>query len=169
MMGRAKFILAALAALVVSSCGIYSFSGTSIQPDVNTVTINFFEYKAVKVNPTLSNDLTEALKTKFRQMTRLEQVEMDGDLELSGEVTGYSVSMGSVTADEIAASNKLTITVKVSFTTRKHPEDDFTDQSFSGYSEYDSTQSLDAVEATLTAEIVEKIVEDIFNASVAQW
>ena len=80
MMGRAKFILAALAALVVSSCGIYSFSGTSIQPDVNTVTINFFEYKAVKVNPTLSNDLTEALKTKFRQMTRLEQVEMDGDL-----------------------------------------------------------------------------------------
>ena len=94
MMGRAKFILAALAALVVSSCGIYSFSGTSIQPDVNTVTINFFEYKAVKVNPTLSNDLTEALKTKFRQMTRLEQVEMDGDLELSGEVTGYSVSMG---------------------------------------------------------------------------
>ena len=84
MMGRAKFILAALAALVVSSCGIYSFSGTSIQPDVNTVTINFFEYKAVKVNPTLSNDLTEALKTKFRQMTRLEQVEMDGDLELSG-------------------------------------------------------------------------------------
>ena len=169
MMGRAKFILAALAALVVSSCGIYSFSGTSIQPDVNTVTINFFEYKVVKVNPTLSNDLTEALKTKFRQMTRLEQVEMDGDLELSGEVTGYSVSMGSVTADEIAASNKLTITVKVSFTNRKHPEDDFTDQSFSGYSEYDSTQSLDAVEATLTAEIVEKIVEDIFNASVAQW
>ena len=84
-------------------------------------------------------------------------------------MTGYSVSMGSVTADEIAASNKLTITVKVSFTNRKHPEDDFTDQSFSGYSEYDSTQSLDAVEATLTAEIVEKIVEDIFNASVAQW
>ena len=80
MMGRAKFILAALAALVVSSCGIYSFSGTSIQPDVNTVTINFFEYKAVKVNPTLSNDLTEALMTKCRQMTRLERGEMVGDL-----------------------------------------------------------------------------------------
>ena len=59
-------ILSVLASLIVSSCGIYSFSGTSIQNDVNTVTINFFEYKAVKVNPTLSNDLTEALKTKFR-------------------------------------------------------------------------------------------------------
>ena len=163
--------LALLLALMLSlsSCGIYSFSGTSIQPDVNTVTINLFVYKALKVNPTLSNDLTEGLKNRFRTMTRLEQVEMDGDLEISGEVTGYNVSASSITADEVAASNKLTISVKVSFINRKHPEDDFTDKSFSNYSEYDSTLSIDAVEANLTAEIVEKLVEDIFNASVAQW
>lgn len=163
--------LALLLALMLSlsSCGIYSFSGTSIQPDVNTVTINLFEYKALKVNPTLSNDLTEGLKKRFRTMTRLEQVEMDGDLEITGEVTGYNVSASSITADEVAASNKLTISVKVSFINRKHPEDDFTDKSFSNYSEYDSTLSIDAVEANLTAEIVEKLVEDIFNASVAQW
>ena len=163
--------LALLLALMLSlsSCGIYSFSGTSIQPDVNTVTINLVEYKALKVNPTLSNDLTEGLKNRFRTMTRLEQVEMDGDLEISGEVTGYNVSASSITADEVAASNKLTISVKVSFINRKHPEDDFTDKSFSNYSEYDSTLSIDAVEANLTAEIVEKLVEDIFNASVAQW
>ena len=163
--------LALLLALMLSlsSCGIYSFSGTSIQPDVNTVTINLFEYKALKVNPTLSNDLTEGLKNRFRTMTRLEQVEMDGDLEITGEVTGYNVSASSITADEVASSNKLTISVKVSFINRKHPEDDFTDKSFSNYSEYDSTLSIDAVEANLTAEIVEKLVEDIFNASVAQW
>ena len=163
--------LALLLALMLSlsSCGIYSFSGTSIQPDVNTVTINLFEYKALKVNPTLSNDLTEGLKNRFRTMTRLEQVDMDGDLEITGEVTGYNVSASSITADEVASSNKLTISVKVSFINRKHPEDDFTDKSFSNYSEYDSTLSIDAVEANLTAEIVEKLVEDIFNASVAQW
>ena len=63
-------------ALIVRSCGIYSFSGTSIQPDVKTVTINYFEYKALKVNPTLSNSMTESLKDKFRKMTRLEQVDM---------------------------------------------------------------------------------------------
>ena len=39
----------ALTALIVHSCGIYSFSGTSIQPDVKTVTINYFEYKALRV------------------------------------------------------------------------------------------------------------------------
>lgn len=156
-------------ALTLSSCGIYSFTGTSIQPDVNTITINYFEYKALKVNPNLSNELTEALRTKFRQMTRLEQVDMDGDLEITGEVTGYSVSPSSVTADEVAAQNRLTVTVKVSFTNRKHPEDDFESTSFSGYADYESTSSLDAVESTLTAEIVEKIVEDVFNATVAQW
>ena len=164
-----KWIGIIIATLIVCSCGIYSFSGTSIQPDVTTVSIDLFEYKALKVNPTLSNDLTEGLKTKFRQMTRLEQVEEDADREITGEVTGYAISSSSITADEVAASNKLTITVKASFANRKYPEDDFTDKSFSRYAEYDSNQTFESVEATLTAEIVEKIVDDIFNASVAQW
>ena len=167
MMRRLTLLLILM--LSLSSCGIYSFSGTSIQPDVSTVTIDLFDYKALKVNPTLSNDLTEGLKNRFRTMTKLEQVDVDGDLEITGEVTGYNVTASSITADEVAASNKLTITVKVSFINRKHPEDDFTDKSFSSYAEYDSTLSIDAVEASLTAEIVEKLVEDIFNASVAQW
>ena len=95
-----KWVLTLITAALVCSCGIYSFSGTSIQPDVTTVSIDLFEYKALKVNPTLSNDLTEGLKTKFRQMTRLEQVEENADLEIFGEVTGYSISASSITADE---------------------------------------------------------------------
>ena len=146
----------------------YSFSGTSIQPDVKTVTINYFEYKALKVNPTLSNDLTEAMKEKFRKLTKLEQVDMDGDLELSGTVTGYEVRAAAVTANEVAAMNRLTVNVSLKFTNRKYPEEDF-EKSFSAYSDYDSTNSLDAVEASLCEEIVEKLAEDMFNASVAQW
>jgi hypothetical protein len=132
------------------------------------VTIDYFDYKALKVNPTLSNDLTEALKDKFKKLTKLEAVEMDGDLELQGEVTGYEVRAAAVTANEVAAQNRLTVTVNLTFTNRKYPEDDF-EKSFSAYSDYDSTHSLDAVEAALCEEIVEKLVEDMFNASVAQW
>uniref|UniRef100_UPI004024D6AC LPS assembly lipoprotein LptE n=1 Tax=Candidatus Cryptobacteroides bacterium TaxID=3085639 RepID=UPI004024D6AC len=157
------------AALVVHSCGIYSFTGTSIQPDVKTVTINYFEYKALKVNPTLSNSLTESLKDKFRKMTRLEQVDMDGDLEITGSVTGYDVRAMAVTANEVAAQNRLTVTVRIDFANRKYPEDDFQGKSFSAYADYDSTQSLDAVESTLCDEIIEKLCEDIFNATVANW
>jgi hypothetical protein len=156
-------------AMVVSSCSVsYSFSGTSIQPDVNTITINFIEYRALRVNPSLSNELTEAIRNQFRRMTRLEQVEHDGDMEISGEITGYDISAAAVTADEVAARNKLTVTVKITFTDKKHPEEDF-DKSFSAFSEYDSTNTLDAVESSLCQEIIEKLVEDIFNASVAQW
>ncbi len=166
-----KRLIPLLAAIVLlGSCGIYtlSFSGTSIQPDVNTITINYFEYKAMRVNPSLSNDLTEAMRNQFRRMTRLEQVDVDGDMELSGEITGYDVTPAAVTADEVAARNKLTVTVKVTFTDKKHPEEDF-DKSFSAFSEYDSANTLDAVESSLCAEIIEKLVEDIFNAAVAQW
>lgn len=163
-------VLTLLAVFATGGCSIvkYSFSGTSIQSDVKTVTINYFEYKALKVNPNLSNDLTEALRDKFRKLTKLEQVDMDGDLELLGEITGYEVRAAAVTANEVAAQNRLTVTVKLKFTNRKYPEDDF-ENNFSAYSDYDSTYSLDAVESTLCQEIVEKLVEDMFNASVAQW
>jgi len=163
-----KFLLYIVIALSAVSCGIYSFTGTNIQPDVNSISIPLVEYKALRVNPSLANDLTEALHDKFRKLTSLEQVEEDGDLELLCEVTGYDVKAQAVTANEVAAQNRLTVTVKIEFTNRKYPEDDVS-QTFSAYSDYDSENSLDAVEAGLCEEIIEKLVEDIFNATVAQW
>ena len=164
-----KFLAIAAAAAIAVSCGIYSFTGTNIQPDVKTITIPFVEYKALRVNPSLSNDLTEALQDKFRKLTTLEQVDVDGDLELVVAVTGYDVKAAAITAGEVAAQNRLTITVSVDFTSRKYPEDDLSNKSFSAYEDYDSTNSLDAVERSLCTTIIEKLVEDIFNATVAQW
>ena len=162
-------LVVSAAALAVQSCGIYSFTGTSIQADVKTVTINYFEYKAIKVNPSLSNQMTEAMQDKFLKLTKLEQVEMEGDLEIIGAITGYDVKATAVTANESVAQNRLTVTVKVSFVNRKFPEDNFDDKSFSAYQDFDAMQSLDAVESGLCEEIVEKLCEDIFNATVANW
>ncbi len=155
-------------AVLVSSCGIYSFSGTSIQPDVKTITIPYVEYTALRVNPSLSNDLTEALKEKYRKLTRLEEVDVDGDLELVCTITGYDVKARAVTANEMASQNRLTVTVKVEFSNKKYPEDDVSNN-FSAYEDFDATMSLDAVESGLCETIIEKLVEDIFNATVAQW
>ncbi len=163
-----RILIATTALLSAVSCGIYSFSGTSIQPDVTSITIDFAEYKALKVNPMLSTQFTEAMREKFRRLTKLEQLEMDGDLQLHTEITGYEVSATSVTAEEVAARNRLTVSVKAQFTNRKYPEDDF-DKSFSAYADFDATQLLDAVQDALCEEIIEKLVDDIFNASVAQW
>ena len=154
----------ALLGLSVSSCGIYSFSGTSIQPDVHSITVNFIENRALLVNPELSNLLTEELIDKYRKLTSL-----GGDLEVGGEITGYDVRPTTVTADEVAAQNRLTITVKMYYVNNKHPEENFESKSFTAYEDYDSTQSLDAVQSSLCQTIVETIVEDIFNATVANW
>ena len=159
----------AVTAFIVQSCGIYSFTGTSIQPDVKTITINYFEYKALKVNPSLSNQITEALKEKFTKLTRLEQVDMDGDLEIIGEVTGYDVKATAVTANEQAAMNRLTVNIKINFVNRKYPEDNFENKSFSAYADFDAMQSLESVESSLCEDIVEQLCEDVFNATVANW
>lgn len=163
-------LLLMMAVSIVSavSCGIYSFTGTSIQPDIKTVTIDYFEYKALRVNPSLSNDLTEKMKENFRKMTRLEQVEEDGDIEIEGSVTGYDVRATAITANDVAAQNRLTVSVKIKFTNRKYPEDDF-EKSFSAYADYDSMTALDAVESQLCEQIVEQLCDDIFNATVANW
>lgn len=159
----------AIAAFMVQSCGIYSFTGTSIQPEVKSITINYFEYTAPKVNPSLSNMMTEGLQDKFTRLTKLEQVDMDGDLEIVGAITGYDVKATAISAKEQATQNRLTVSVKVTFLNRKFPEDDFEDKGFSAYADFDASQSLDAVEASLCEEIVEKICDDIFNATVAKW
>ena len=158
-----------ITAFIVHSCGIYSFTGTSIQPDVKTVTIPYFEYKALKVNPSLSSQLTEALQEKFIRLTRLELVDEEGDLEVIGAVTGYDVKATAINASEQAAQNRLTVTVKISFVNRKYPEESFDDKSFSAFADFDAMQQLDAVESTLCEEIVEKLCEDIFNGTVANW
>ncbi len=154
---------------LLHSCGIYSFTGTSIQSDVKTVTVNYFEYLAPKVNPSLSNQLTEAMQEKFLKLTKLELVDIDGDLEIIGSVTGYDVRAASVTANEQVAQNRLTVTVKVDFINRKYPEESLEGKSFSAYQDFDATQSIDAVEGTLCEDIVEQLVEDIFNGTVANW
>ena len=88
---------------------------------------------------------------------------------VAGGSAANTVSATAITANEVAAQNRLTVTVRVNFTNRKHSEDDFENQTFSAYADYDSTNSLDAVESSLCTEIIDKLIEDIFNATVAQW
>lgn len=158
----------ACAAFLCAGCGIYSFSGTSIQPDVKTITIEPVVNKAMKVNPSLASTLFEQMCDKYKKLTKLQQVEEDGDLNVLATIESYQVSAAAVTANEVAALNRLTVTVKVKFVNEKHPEENF-ERSFAAYEDYDSTNSLDAVEAQLCDTIVEKLIEDIFNATVANW
>lgn len=163
-----KILAVSLFASLLCGCGIYSFSGTSIQPDVHSIAVEYFENKALKVNPTLASSLSNALIDQYRRLTNLDILTENGDMNVSGEIVSYDTRATAVTADEVASKNRLTITVKVMFTNRLHPEEDF-EKTFSASADYDSNQMLDAVESSLCDEIIEILVEDIFNATVANW
>ena len=167
-MRRIAVLIAFMFSLCLAGCGIYSFSGTSIAPDVKSISVYTIENRAMKVNPSLSNTLTNALQDKYRRLTNLEMIPEEGDLEVSGIITNYDVTPTAVTSDEVASQNRLTITVRITYKNNRHEEENF-EKSFAAFQDYDSNNSLDAVENGLCEDIVEILVEDIFNATVANW
>ena len=161
----AVFMLAL--AFVCQGCGIYSFSGASIPAEAKTVSVDYFPNHAQLVNPLLSNNLTNALRDAMTNQTTLDMVESGGDLSFEGEITDYKTSPVAITG-QTAAMNRLTITVKVRFSNRIDETKDF-EQTFSRYEDYPSNQELISVQESLTATIVEQLVEDIFNKALVNW
>ena len=166
-----KIIAFVAAAVLMTSCGVaikYSLSGASIPPDAQTFSVAYFPNNATMVSPILSSTLTDALVDMFSRRTRLQQVEEGGDFAFEGEITNYTSTTSSVSSDDYALLNRLTITVKVRFTNAIDETMSF-NKTFSAYEDYDSTQLLTEVEGTLIPEIVDKIVTDIFMASASNW
>jgi len=154
--------------ILLTGCGIYSFSGASLDPNDKTVTVKFFPNRADLVNPNLSQLFTEQLKDRFVGQTGLELVDFNGDLMFEGEIVRYFTEPVAVTSDETAQYNKLTIEVRVKYTSINKPEFDF-DTKFSRFAEYESNKLLTDVEDDLTEEIVQELIDDIFNKSVVNW
>ena len=163
-------LLVCLCLLIVTACSIsYKFNGASIDyTKVKTIMISDFTNQASYVNPTLAPEFTEELKDIYIRQTRLEQVTSNGDLALEGEVTGYDFTPMAVKEDALASQTRLTITVRVRYMNNTTPDEDF-EQSFSAYREFDSNLMVQQVESSLCAEIIEEIVDQVYNATVANW
>jgi len=164
------FIVFILLLTILTNCKInYSFTGTSISPEVKTFSVQEFPNRAPMYVPTLSQSFSEKLKDKLLSQTSLQPVSSGvGDLDFSGEITEYKITPIAVTGNETAAQNRLTISIKVIFTNTKDPKQDF-EKKFSNYEDFDATESIENVEEELIDQILEKITEDIFNNSVANW
>lgn len=164
-----KITLTFITIFTLYACGVkYSFTGASIAPAAQTVSIPQFENVSSMVVPQLATLMTEGLQDKFSRQTRLSLIREDGDLSFEGEITNYVSSPIAVTGDELASMNRLTITVKVKFENKIEPQYNF-NKSFSAYEDYDSNKLMQEVEPTILPQIVEKLSEDIFNAAVSNW
>ena len=152
------------------ACSVsYKFSGTSIDyTKTKTVSIDKFPIRANYVwspmEPMFYNTITDA----FAQKTKLKVLKRDGDLQLAGEIVEYSQTNKSISSDGYSAQVQLKIAVNVRFVNNQNHEDDF-EQRFSATAEYDSSQQLSAVQEELVQEMIDDIVDQIFNATVANW
>jgi len=167
-----RIVFFALLVLMVGlfhGCKInYSFTGANLSPDIKTFTVYYFPNRARLVNPTLSQTFTERLKEKLERQTSLNELAENGDIEFEGQITGYEIRPMAIQKDDLAAQNRLTITVRLKYTNNKATEESF-DRNFSGFEDFDSSLSISEVEDELTTLIVQKLNEDIFNATIANW
>ena len=167
-----------LLAITLAGCGVYSFTGANISPDIKTISIQTFYDEVGTGPPNLSQLFTEKIKDYYQQNTSLSLIPNEGDLQLEGSIIGYRltpmapISGGSANFEDadIAALQRLTITVKVTYLNTQDDSYDFESQSFSFYEDYNPDNvDFNSIEATLVDEIYDAIILDIFNASVANW
>lgn|SRR5690554_4182993 len=145
-----------------------SFTGASISPEVKTVSIDFFPSQASLAPPVAGQLFTESLKDIFLSQTNLVLVQSDGDLEFEGAITDYRSAPVAIQGNETAALTRVTMTVKVKFTNNIDESQNF-ESSFSRFEDFETSQTLSAVEEQLLASINDQLVQDIFNKSVTNW
>jgi len=154
---------------IYTSCKIsYTFTGASIAPDVKTFSVYYFPNRARLVNPTLSTDFTEKLKEKLLKQTSLREITENGDLIFEGQITEYEVRPMAIQKEDMAAQNRLTIGIRLKFTNNRDHEQDF-DRTFTAFEDFASNLSLNDVESSIVPDIIEKLLDDIFNATIANW
>jgi len=156
-------------ASTLSSCSInFTLNGASVPDDLKTFTVQYFENRAPLINPLLSQQFTEGLKDRITNESRLTLENKNGDIEFSGEITGYSVRPMAILADAVSSETRLTMTIKVRYRNFKNPKDNW-ESSFSAYQDYSSDKNINDVEDELTEIIVEELTEDIFNKAFSDW
>ncbi|MBS2210415.1 LptE family protein [Carboxylicivirga mesophila] len=162
-------IIGMVLALMVTACSInMTMSGASIPENINSFSVQYFDNRAPLINPVLSQNFTEGLKDRISNESRLNLVNGTGDVDFSGEITGYSVRPMAIQADAISAETRLSMTIKVRYKNYKDPKLNW-ESSFSAFRDFPSDQNINAVENDLTTEMIEEITENIFNKAFADW
>jgi hypothetical protein len=171
-------ILTLLLGSFLFGCGVYSFTGANISPDIKTISIQKFNDEIGNGPPNLSQLFTEKIRDYYQQNTSLSIIQNEGELQLEGSIVGYNLTPMAPRASgsqnfedtDIAALQRLTITVKVTYINTADDSFDFDGKNFSFYADYDpEKQDFNSIEAELVEEIYDQIVLDIFNATVANW
>ncbi len=165
-----QLIIAFILPMLSGGCRIsYKFNGSALDYDTyKTIHVSEFPIRAALVYPPLQQTFENELLDYITRNTRLQTVDGNSDLQIEGEITGYSLTPQAVTEDAYASKTRLTISVRVKYTDTKAEGKDV-DQTFSAYRDFDSSEMLTDVQDQLCQEISKELVDLIFNATLGNW
>lgn len=160
--------LVCILALNVSCSISYKFTGTSINYDlIKTIQLDKIANRAPYGWAPMEAMFNNKLQDLYANQTRLRIVRRGGDMQISGEITGYDQYNKAISADGFSSQVQLKLTVNIRFSNQKMNQ--HWERQFSATSQYNSTQQLSAVQERLVKEMIDDITEQIFNATVADW
>jgi hypothetical protein len=145
----------------------YSLKDVSIPTEVKTVKVFFIENKARYINPQLSPKLTDKLRQKIVNQTRLSQTNNEADYEVSGYISDYSVSTSGISQQQVA-SNNLNVTVHIIFRNRLDEKKNF-EADITRNFPFSSSKSLTQAEGELNEQIINNLTDEIFNRIFSNW
>ena len=156
----------------ITGCGIYNFTGGDVGT-AKTFQVNYFQNYASQnpgstFEPGMDRDFTLALQDLILNQTSLDLVKSNGDLLYEGEIVEYRISPMTATSQQTAAQNRLSIGVNVRFFNNTKEDVDF-EQRFSFFYDYPANSQLASVKDEAHQVIFERITQDIFNKSLADW
>lgn len=152
-----------------TNCKVYSFTGTSIPSDIKTVRVQYLENKARYISPQLSPQLTDKLRQKITNQTRLTQVNNENaDYDISGYVSQYDVTTSGISSQQVA-TNRLTVGLNMTLVNKKEPDRDPKIFSVSRSFDFSASLTLQQAEAQLMDEIIRNMTDEIFNRLFSDW
>ena len=153
----------------ICACKVeFTLNGASVPEGLETFTVQYFENRAPLINPNLSQNFTESLKDRITNESKLKLESQNGDIDFSGEITGYSIRPMAIQSDALSAETRLTVTVKVRYRNFKDPKTNW-ESSFKAYQDFPSEQNITEIEEELIVLILEQITQDIFNKAFSDW
>lgn len=167
---RIVILLACIIGCFSTACvPSFKLNGSALDYTVyKTIRVSEFPIRAALVYAPLQQTFENKLLDYVQRNTRLQITDGASDLEIEGEITGYSLSPQAVTEDAYASKTRLTITVRVKYIDNRKDTNNV-DQSFSAYRDFDATELLIDVQDQLCEEICNDLVDLIFNATLGNW
>jgi hypothetical protein len=159
-----------IGASLVSGCAVYSFSGASIPPNLETISIPIVQDNTSSPANRMGTDLTDLLTDRFVDRTRLSLTTDDSgaDALLRARIQRYTNQPTGVSGNERATTNEVTIEVQVRYVDQTKDEE-LLNQTFSGQASYNPAEAGLTGEQQAAQNALENVADDIFSSATSNW